>query len=108
MSPVSESDLQRVTFRRQPPPQGARPDMQLWQMIGLDGTVFAHAEVYPAETQWGVRVHDTAPALEDADLLELVGRLLIWEVGCKADTVDVVLGRTHAHHALVRVGGEYV
>lgn len=108
MSTVPDADLEQVQFRQVAPPRDAQPGTQLWDMIGLDGTVFARAEVFPGESQWGVRVRDTAPALHDADLIKLVGRLLVWHVGCKADTVDVVLGRTHEHHPLVRVGGEYV
>jgi hypothetical protein len=102
-------ELEQVAFRQVAPPRGALPGTQLWELIAPDGTgVFAWAEVYPGEVQWGVRLQDRAPALEDDDLLRLVAKLLIWHVHCRADTVDVVLGRTHAHHPLVRVGGAYM
>lgn len=91
-----------------PPPPGTRPDVRVWDLVGPDGGVFARAEVFPGETQWGVRLQDRAPALEEADLVRLVANLLVWHVGCTADTVDVVLGRTHRHHTLVRVGADYV
>jgi len=55
-----------------------------------------------------VRLADGAPELDPSALLELVSRLLVWEAGCRAETVDVVLSRTHEHYALVRVGGDYV
>ena len=81
---------------------------QLWDFVAPDGTVFARAEVFAGSEQWGVRVQDRAPELETRELVSLVGRLLVWEIGCKAETVDVVLGRTHEHQTLVRVAGEYV
>lgn len=105
-------NLGRVTFR---PYEGAAPAapagaraVQRWEFLAPEGHVFAQAEVFEGEDQWGVRLADTAPAISDSDLLRLVARMLVWDIGCKADTVDVVLGRTHEHHALVRVGGDYV
>lgn len=106
---MSAAELEKVTFRRLvPPPPGTAANVQVWDMIAPDGAVFARAEVFPGQDQWGVRIQDRAPALEDADLVRLAARLLVWEVGCPADTVDVVLGRTHEHHALVKVGADYV
>jgi hypothetical protein len=55
-----------------------------------------------------VRVHDRAPNVEDDDLLRLIARLLVWHAKCPTDTVDVVLGRTHEHHTLVKVGPDFV
>lgn len=120
-------ELEEVTFRRcQTAPGeghegGATPrrdhgpggssgtaSRELWEFVAHGGEVFAWAEVFPAADQWGVRLQDRAPDVLDGDLLKLVGKLLIWDIGCPADTVDVVLGRTHDHHTLVRVGGEYV
>lgn len=80
----------------------------MWDLVDEAGVAFARAEVFEGKEQWGVRVQDRAPNLADGDLLRLVGHLLVWHVSCPADTVDVVLGRTHDHHPLVRVGGEYV
>jgi hypothetical protein len=102
------ADLEKVTFRRIAAPAGAHPSLQLWEMVATTGEVFARAEIYVAPTQWGVRLADRAPALSDSDLLRLVAKLLVWDAGCTTDTVDVVLGRTHDHHALVRVGADYV
>ncbi len=70
--------------------------------------IFARAEVFRGEEQWGVRLSDKAPELEDADLVRIVSRFLVFGVSCRADTVDCVLGRTHEHHSLVRVGATYV
>lgn len=111
---MSHPSIGSVTFRRYegpvpPASEGlAASEVQRWEFIAPEGHVFAQAEVFPGEDQWGVRLADTAPAISDSDLLRLVGRMLTWEIGCKADTIDVVLGRTHEHHALVRVGGDYV
>ena len=102
-------DLERVDFTRVEAPRGAGPGVQVWDLVAPDGSgVFARAEVFPGEEQWGVRLQDRAPALSDADLVKLVARLLVWHVGCDSDTVDVVLGRTHDHHTLVKVGADYV
>ena len=99
------SELDAVTFRRV---DDGRSAVQVWDVVAPNGAVFARAEVFPGEQQWGVRLSDRAPAIEDGDLLRMIARLLVWHVGCPADTVDVVLGRTHAHHTLVKVGGDYV
>lgn len=102
-------ELDRVRFQRlDPPPPGSAPGVQVWDLAAPDGSVFARAEVFPAEHQWGVRLQDRAPAIEERDLLRLVANLLVWHVACPADTVDVVLGRTHEHHTLVKVGADYV
>ncbi|MCC7535574.1 MAG: hypothetical protein IT379_05150 [Deltaproteobacteria bacterium] len=69
---------------------------------------FAMVEVFRADTQWGIRVQDTRPDLGDHDLLACVRYFLTWTVSCPVETVDVVLGRTHEHVMLLRVGGEYV
>lgn len=99
-------DAAEATFRKvgSDPATGA----QIWDFVAGDGTVFARAEVFSGNEQWGVRLQDRAPDLETRELVSLVGRLLVWEIGCKAETVDVVLGRTHEHQTLVRVAGEYV
>ena len=69
---------------------------------------FAMAEVFRAETQWGVRLQDSRRDLSDHDLIACVRTLLTWNLGCTVETVDLVLGRTHEHVMLLRVGGEYV
>ncbi len=107
---LSEVDLARVTFTPTPSPGGeSSPDARAhYDFISPDGFVFARAELFPAPEQWGVRLADGAPELDASALLRLVSRLLVWEAGCRAETVDVVLSRTHEHYALVRVGGDYV
>jgi hypothetical protein len=81
---------------------------QHWDFRDESGRVFARAEIYEGKEQWGVRVHDRQPDLDDGELLRLVARMLVWHAQCTTDTVDVVLGRTHEHHTLVKVSGDYV
>jgi hypothetical protein len=93
-------DVDRAEFRA--------AGRNVWD-IGMKGDPpFARAEVFPGEVQWGVRLQDRAPDLDERDLLRLVAKLLVWHVQCRAETIDVVLGRSHDHHTLVRVGGDYV
>lgn len=104
-------DIEQVKIYRVVPPRvddvAARAN-QHWDFKGPAGAVFMRAEVYEGVEQWGVRVHDRAPQLEDDELLRLVARLLVWHAKCPTDTVDVVLGRTHEHHTLVKVGADFV
>lgn len=100
-----------VKMYRVVPPQVdpvARRANQHWDFKDQNGYVFMRAEVYEGEEQWGVRVHDRAPSVEDDELLRLIARLLVWHAKCPTDTVDVVLGRTHEHHTLVKVGPDFV
>ncbi len=99
---VDAAELARVTFRQVAGPR------ETWEMLAPDGNPFASAEIFRGEEQWGVRLQDRAPGLSEAELMRLVARLLVWSVGCKAETIDVVLGRNHEHQTLVRVGGDYV
>lgn len=105
------TDLGAVTMERAAPGKAdavGQRAQQHWAFKDARGVLFAHAEVFEAPEQWGVRVHDRAAQLSDAELLKMVGQMLVWHAGCRSDTVDVVLGRSHEHHTLVRVGGEYV
>lgn len=81
---------------------------QHWDFKDAEGHVFARAEIFEGREQWGVRVHDRAPYLGDDELLRLIAKLLVWHANCPTDTVDVVLGRTHEHHTLVKVGADFV
>ncbi len=105
-------ELEQVTFRRVALPTHARgaprSPQQLWDMVAPQGHVFARAEIYEGENQWGVRLFDKAPDVTIEELMDLVGKLLVWEIGCRADTVEVVLGRNNERRPLVLVGGEYV
>ena len=105
------TDLDSVKIYRVVPPKVdsvAREANQHWDFKNPGGQVFMRAEIYEGAEQWGVRVHDRAPDVEDSDLVRLVAKLLIWHAHCPTDTVDVVLGRTHEHHTLVKVGAEFV
>lgn len=100
-----------VTIFRVAPPRVDRVAAQAdqhWDFKDEGGQVFMRAEVFEGAEQWGVRVHDRAPHAEDQDLLRLVAKLLVWHANCPADTVDVVLGRSHEHHTLVKVGADFV
>ncbi|UJR80774.1 hypothetical protein [Sandaracinus amylolyticus] len=105
--------LDRMRYQRVPP-QRARVDdvstraQQHWDVIDEAGTTIARAEVFEGREQWGVRLLDRAPNLHDSDLIRLVAHLLVWHAQCRTETVDVVLARTHEHHTLVRVSGDYV
>ncbi|MEC7524425.1 MAG: hypothetical protein VYE22_31380 [Myxococcota bacterium] len=104
-------DPDSVEIRRVVPPKVdavAKRAQQHWDFLDRSGHVFARAEIYEGSEQWGVRVHDRAPGLEDGDLLRLVARLLVWHAKCPTDTVDVVLGRSHEHHTMVKVGADFV
>jgi hypothetical protein len=103
------AELEQVTFRRLPNRPNAQGGLEVWEMVSPDGNfAFAQAEIYPAEVQWGVRIRDRAPGVEDGDLVKLTAKLLVWHVACKAETVEVWLARNNTRHALVRVGGDYV
>lgn len=104
-------ELSAVKMYRVVPPRvdavAARAS-QHWDFKDERGYVFARAEIFEGREQWGVRVHDRAPHIPDDELLRLVAKLLVWHANCPTETVDVVLGRTHEHHTLVRVGADYV
>jgi hypothetical protein len=93
-------DVERAEFRE--------VSKGVWDVSAPGRGVFARAEIFAGQEQWGVRIQDRAPELDVRDLLRVVARLLVWHVSCSAETVDVVLGRTHDHHTLVRVQGDYV
>jgi hypothetical protein len=104
-----EADAVKI-YRVVPPKvdEVAARAQQHWDFKDPNGHVFARAEIFEGTEQWGVRVHDRAPHLTDEELLKLVARLLVWHAHCPTDTVDVVLGRTHEHHTLVKVGADFV
>ncbi|MFK7992175.1 MAG: hypothetical protein AB8I08_39515 [Sandaracinaceae bacterium] len=104
-------DLENVKIYRVVPPKVddvAQRASQHWDFKDEGGTVFMRAEIYEGSEQWGVRVHDRAPSVGDSDLIRLIAQLLVWHAHCPTDTVDVVLGRTHEHHTLVKVGADFV
>ena len=102
-------EVDQVRFMRmdqgRPVPRGPS---QVWDMVTPEGRAFARAEVFEGPNQWGVRLFDQAAELEDTDLVDLCKRLLVWEAGCRTDTVEVVLVRNAQRHMLVKVGGDYV
>ena len=94
------------TFAQRDPSPGSGAN-QTWDVAAVGRTV-ARADVYFGESQWGVRLVDELPALDASELLRIVAHLLVWECGCRADTVDVVLARTGNHYPLIRTGPDYV
>lgn len=104
-------DMGSVKIYRVVPPRVdavAAYAQQHWDFKDERGRVFARAEIFEGPEQWGVRVHDRAPELPDDELLRLIAKLLVWHARCPTETVDVVLGRTHEHHTLVKVGADFV
>ncbi|MEM9194541.1 MAG: hypothetical protein AAGF12_35515 [Myxococcota bacterium] len=103
------AELEQVKFRQLRSPEGTPPRYQLWEMLAPDGTgPFARVEIFPGEAYWGIHLHDQAPALDASDLLRLTARLLVWEVSCPAETVQVLTSRSREPQTLVRVGADYV
>ena len=94
------------TFREVPSARDSGAN-QTWDVLAV-GNVVARADVYFGESQWGVRLMDKLPQHDASDLLRLVARLLVWECGCRADTIDVVLARTGDHYPLIRTGADYI
>ncbi|MDH5493361.1 MAG: hypothetical protein OEY14_15510 [Myxococcales bacterium] len=101
-----ETELEKVRFRLLKERSG--PKVQAWELLDPIGEVFAWAEIFPAEAEWWVRLYDQAAMLSEAHLLQVIKRLLVWEISCPADTVQVELKRNGARHTLVRVGAEYI
>ena len=105
--------LDRMRYQRVAP-ERARVDevsaraQQHWDVIDEAGATIARAEVFEGREQWGVRLLDRAPHMHDSDLIRVVAHLLVWHAQCRTETVDVVLARSHEHHTLVRVSGDYV
>jgi|GEM_PF-2932729 len=87
---------------------GTKKPNQAWDIAGEQSGVIAHAEIFEGVDQWGVRLFDKAPNLDESDLLKLIAHLLVWHAGARVETVEVVLVRTKSTHVLVRVGGDYV
>jgi hypothetical protein len=94
------------TFEQREPSRGSGAN-QAWD-VQAGGRTVARADVYFGESQWGVRLVDQLPALDASELLRIVAHLLVWECGCRADTVDVVLARSGDHYPLIRTGPDYV
>ena len=93
-------------FVERTPASGAGAN-QTWDVL-LGEQLVARADVYFGESQWGVSFADKLPDLDTSELLRIVAHLLVWECGCRADTVDVVLARTGNHYPLIRTGPDYV
>ncbi len=82
---------------------------QFWDVIDpISKQVVAHAEIFEKTDQWGVRLFDRAPSLDETDLTRVVAKLLVWHAHCHAETVELWLARTNTRSVMVRVSGDYV
>jgi hypothetical protein len=103
------ADLAQATFR-QVDHQRREADAphQIWECVAPLGHVFGKVEIWTGETQWGVRLIDSAPDLSEPELLAVVSNFLVWTLKCPAETVEVVLARSYTKHLMIRTGPEYV
>jgi hypothetical protein len=106
-------EVDRLEYKRvaPPPPRDGTSTKakQFWDVVDPTRNVaIAHAEVFEKPDQWGVRLFDRAPELDDVDLTRVVAKLLVWHARCPAETVELWLARTNARSVLVRVSGDYV
>jgi hypothetical protein len=108
---VSTLEVERVQFRRVSPSARdavSKRATQFWDVVGEDGAAIGHAEVFEKPDQWGVRLFDRAPHIDDSDLVRVVAKLLVWHAGCKVETVELWLARNNSRQVMVRVTGDYV
>jgi hypothetical protein len=104
-------EVDRLQYRRVSPTMRdsvSRRAAQFWDLVAEDGTTIAAAEVFEQPDQWGVRVFDRAPQLDESDLVRAVAKLLVWHAGCRVETVELWLARNGARQVMVRVSGDYV
>jgi uncharacterized membrane protein (DUF2068 family) len=106
-------EIDRLEIRRVAPPAPhdatSRKATQFWDVVDpTTQKAIAHAEIFEKADQWGVRVFDRAPQLDETDLTRIVARLLVWHAGCTVETVDLWLARNGARSVMVRVSGDYV
>lgn len=107
-------ELDRLEYRQVAPPKPPRDATstkakQFWDVVDPESkAVVAHAEVFEKTDQWGVRLFDRAPSLDETDLTRVVAKLLVWHAHCPAETVELWLARTGARSVMVRVSGDYV
>jgi uncharacterized protein YcgI (DUF1989 family) len=109
---MSTLEVERLAYHRvaAPLPRDAtsRNAKQFWDIVDPDGKVVAHAEIFEKADQWGVRLFDRAPSLDENDLARIVARLLVWHAHCPMETVELWLERTKTIQTMVRVSGDYV
>jgi hypothetical protein len=106
-------ELDRLEFRRVAAPFAkdahSAKATQFWDVVDpTTNAPIAHAEIHEKADQWGVRLFDRAPELDEVDLVRIVAKLLVWHVHCPAETVELWLVRNGARQVMVRVSGDYV
>jgi hypothetical protein len=105
---VDRLEFRRVNASMAKDAQSAKAK-QFWDVVDpASNTTIAHAEIYEKPDQWGVRLFDRAPTLDEVDLARIVARLLVWHANATVETVELWLVRTGAKQTMVRVSGDYV
>ncbi len=108
---MSTLEVERAQFRRVSPsiidPVSKRAT-QFWDIVSEGGVAIGHAEIFEKPDQWGVRLFDRAPHLDESDLVRVVAKLLVWHAGCSVETVELWLARSKTRQVMVRVTGDYV
>lgn len=108
---MSTLEVERVQFRRVSSSGRdaiSKRAAQFWDIVSEDGTAIGHAEIFEKPDQWGVRLFDRAPHLDESDLVRVVAKLLVWHAGCRAETVELWFARNGTRQVMVRVTGDYV
>lgn len=104
-------EVERLEFRRVSPTGRdavSKRATQFWDIVTADGVAVAQAEIFEKPDQWGVRLFDRAPQLDESDLVRAVAKLLVWHAGCRAETVELWFARNGTQQVMVRVTGDYV
>jgi hypothetical protein len=108
---MSTLEVERVQFRRVSSTSRdaiSKRATQFWDIVDENGAAIGHAEIFEKPDQWGVRLFDRAPHLDESDLVRVVAKLLVWHAGCRVETVELWFARNGARQVMVRVTGDYV
>jgi hypothetical protein len=108
---VSSLEVERVQFLRVSPSARdavSKRASQFWDIVSEEGAAIGHAEIFEKPDQWGVRLFDRAPHLDESDLVRIVAKLLVWHAGCRVETVELWFARNGSRQVMVRVSGDYV
>jgi hypothetical protein len=108
---VSTLEIERMQFRRVSSSSRdaiSKRAAQFWDILTEEGAAIGHAEVFEKPDQWGVRLFDRAPQIDESDLVRIIARLLVWHAGCTVETVELWFARNGTSQVMVRVTGDYV
>lgn len=106
-------EIDRLEYRRVAAPTKrdaiSAKATQFWDVVDpTTQQAIALAEIFEKPDQWGVRLFDRAPSLDEVDLARVVAKLLVWHAACPVETVELWLARNNARQVMVRVSGDYV